>query len=414
MCNDLQQNDLGQTFACRKCDDCIKTRKADWVCRAMAETAMTHQTYGFTLTYRDDPLGGKPDGAKLFIYPHVQTFLKQLRESYFRQHQARGEIRFLCAGERGSKRDRVHWHMIIWAQRDFLDLGQWTDFVGRKTDGPRIDNKDALDHWSFWDHGTVDVIEPSQRGISYVVKYALKDQVNVVRSKGQKRLDHAERFSASHFMMSKKPAIGQSWIEAKLDSWRERLVVPTTLHLKVPNYSGYYWPRGKQRDALLAGLHDINELCNDQLGRDAAQWSALLDSVANSEKDWEGLIYGTQEPSTPRPEDVRWEQGNEIAATRAIRRRCGGIAPCAACYRGLSEEKQANARTWAASRSASIAKERPFTGLDSEGNWRTEKHVNPWCGLRVADPEVDSAFHIAGEAGGSFGGTPGVQAKAGQ
>src|SRR5690554_1488542 len=117
-------------FACRTCNECISARKNDWVARAMAEKAVSGETIAIELTYRNSLDGTLPDAAKAFKYRDVQLFLKRLRKAYTDEYRQAGEIRYIVVGERGSKRKRVHWHMVIFSDRPISTLGKWTDFVG--------------------------------------------------------------------------------------------------------------------------------------------------------------------------------------------------------------------------------------------------------------------------------------------
>lgn len=83
---------------CGKCRGCLRLRTNDWVRRAMLEFEAHDRTWFLTLTYR-----GKYEVG----YEAVQKFLKRLRKN------TGHKIRFLCATERGSKNDRLHYHLCI-------------------------------------------------------------------------------------------------------------------------------------------------------------------------------------------------------------------------------------------------------------------------------------------------------------
>lgn len=344
MCSNPQTGPEGEAFACRVCNDCLKTRKNDWVARCMAEKHSMGHALVITLTYRDDHEGVSPDGAKLFRYQHVQTFLKRLRNKYFDQYQARSEISYICAGERGSKKGRVHWHLVVFSSRPLVRLGFWQTLFGKVLpNGPRIGVKKAMDLWDLWEHGAVNVLEPDQKGMAYVLKYALKAQFSAHKSHGTMRAAKSENNAAGMFRMSKKPAIGDRFLAAKLVEWRSKFVVPVKPHIRVPGYSGFWWPKGRAREIFLTGLHGINQASNRINGRDCPQWAALLSSVSNSNSDWEALTYGRQEQE-PEPQGrSEREITRKEAAYQARQRtaetiqRCGGASACEACQRGFSE-----------------------------------------------------------------------------
>jgi hypothetical protein len=270
----------------------------------MAEKAYMKHAFLITLTYRNNENGTKPDGARTFVYRHVQLFLKRVRKAYNQKYDATGEISYIIAGERGSQKDRVHWHMVLFSKRPIDMLGEWTDhkqkpvtdWLGNIVNRPIIGKKKRC-HWSFWEHGHVNVLRPDRKGMAYVVKYCLKDSFNVVNSKGTAREGKAENHGASYFRMSKKPPIGQRYLRQKLESWAERGVVPPELEITIPDYRGGYWyPKGKLRDWLLGGVREINEAIKAATGKDAAGWRPLLASVWNDEKDADNLLYSEPEP----------------------------------------------------------------------------------------------------------------------
>lgn len=200
------QNINGNQFACGHCNNCIAARKNDWIARAMAEKATSANTYSLELTYRNDVDGNAPDGARVFTFRHVQEFLKRVRSDYYRAYRKRGELRYLVVGERGSKRDRVHWHMILFSKRPLARLGSWRCPNTGKYVKPLPMHERVL--WNFWPHGHVHFGDPDQRGIGYALKYILKDQFALSKAKGTMRESKAERYAASMFRMSKNQPSG--------------------------------------------------------------------------------------------------------------------------------------------------------------------------------------------------------------
>ncbi len=346
----------GQTFACRSCNDCLKSRKNDWIARCMAERAVSGEVTVLNLTYRPNKDGTEPDGSKAFKYSDVQKFLKLLRENYYSTYGKRNEIRYIIAGERGSKNDRVHWHMIIFSVRSIRCLGQWFDFYFREISGPRFNRR--MDHWSLWPHGHIVVDDGNQSSISYTLKYALKDQFNVVKSKGTAREASSENHGASMFRMSKYPPLGWTYLERLIEEWGALLVVPARLDVSIPDYSGFWWPKGKAREYLLESLHLINRKCIQEKGRPCPQWNTLLLSTVSNEKDWEILAYGPEEQQEELTEEekrcLQRQQNKSFSAylrlsTEAtegaqIKSVCGGIKPCRLCWNGASREERARYR----------------------------------------------------------------------
>lgn len=384
-------------FACRVCNECLSARKNDWVARAMAEKATSNEAVAIELTYRNNPDGTLPDAAKAFKYADVSAFLKALRQAYYRQYKARGEIRFIVAGERGSKKDRVHWHLILFADKPITALGQWSDFLFKKLDGPQISvmgRKARMIHWQYWPHGHVVVKEPDAAGMAYVLKYAMKDQFNVVRSKGTMRESKSENHGASYFRMSKYPPIGQRFLEERCDDMEARLVVPTSPVLAVPNYKGYWWPKGALRDQLLIRLHKINEARKAEYGRDCPQWRSLLASVESVNKDWELLHYGPQDIEIE--DETEWEFERRIGTPDAkIRDRCGGPSICRPCYRG-GGTASADYRAWHGELVYQyVTDSEAPKGYTFDRWYRAQRTINPFCGLKEC-PSRQRAFNARG------------------
>lgn len=397
-----------ETFACRTCNECIAARKNDWVARAMAEKYTSAETIGIELTYRNNPDGTLPDAARAFKYDDVKAFLKRLREAYFYEHNARSELRFICAGERGSKRGRVHWHMVLFADRPFSQLGQWSDFLFKELEGPQfseLGKKAKMLHWQFWPHGHVVVKRPTQGGMEYVLKYALKDQFNSVRSKGTMRFSKSEDNGASYFRMSKQPALGMRYLERQCDRWESKLAVPPTLHLNIPEYRGFWYPKLGLREYLRDRLYKINELCKVETGRDAPQWNTLLASVVDQEKDWEGLVYGPQEEEITDDwleavVNADRQKAAETAATRfrdnfgergKWRQRCGGSSPCRACWNGLDKEEKEAFRHWQAAQRAVFDATDLAEHVTFDRWFRDRGQRNPYCQGSLI-PENKEAF----------------------
>lgn len=92
------QKDTGRfPHLCRKCAYCLRQRQAQWVRRARQEYHSHERTWFVTLTYR---------GSTEKSYKEVQKWLKRLRLKA-------SSLRFMATEERGSKRSRKHWHVLL-------------------------------------------------------------------------------------------------------------------------------------------------------------------------------------------------------------------------------------------------------------------------------------------------------------
>lgn len=348
MCENPIQIDEQTSVSCRTCNQCIGARVNDWVDRAMAEKETMGNALVLALTYADqiDPETGekqRPLGAKVFDYSDVQKFIKRLRKAYLDYYGEIGEIKYLCCGERGSQHDRVHWHIVLFSKRPLGVLGEWLDAYKKPME---FRTGKSRCHWSLWgtngDYiGFVSVQEPDAKGMAYALKYCVKDQFNSYRSKMKGRESRSDLFGAGMFRMSKKPPIGQDFIDQRLAHWRALGVVPVSLNLKIKGTSGFWYPRGLLRERLTIGLHLIHEEIREKRGSDSPYWSTLLNSVSHSLEDTERLIYG--EIQTPQDDEFNLEHRQQqhkthqqVAISYEIRKRCGNVLPCEKCQAQLS------------------------------------------------------------------------------
>lgn len=331
----------------------------------MAEKSTSAFTYSLTLTYGSDTQN-KRDGAAAFRYSDVSAFLKRLRRAAtyaFEKAQAEAierntplndtrtpYVRFICAGELGSQKGRVHWHVILFSNTDLLSLGSFKNFQTKKPVTTReqkisVGKKPVRLEWSLWDHGLVTFQEPDQGGISYALKYVLKDQFNEVASRGTMREHKSEKYANGYFRMSKLPPIGALWLGQKLDRLHEARSCPTSLNLSLPEYRGYWFPTGVLREYALLRIYETNQTRISETGKPCPQFSTLLANYTPEQKEWEILSYG-EKAQTEEFDKDEFERSINLRArevlynqtTRETRRRCGGYLPCSDCLRGTTDE----------------------------------------------------------------------------
>lgn len=126
-----------QAVRCRKCDGCMKMREAQWAFRAQIEFLLAERTWWLTLTYR---------GTIEPNYEHVKGFFKRIRK-------AGHEIRYVISEERGTEKERLHWHILI----------HCSDTLKRR----QIER--------CWDHGFVNARLARHAGLGrYLAKYLAK------------------------------------------------------------------------------------------------------------------------------------------------------------------------------------------------------------------------------------------------
>ena len=182
MCTNKIQISPGVSVVCKKCDECRDQKLLYWTGRCIAESKVSRAAWGLTLTYG----GGDTPEAYQLRYDDVQKFFKRLRADGY-------EFSYIVVGEKGSRRGRAHWHMIIF----------W------HTEPPAypepLPDRRVLD-WKYWKAGHV-VIDAAHAGdgnhmmrlVRYVWKYMTDDGK-------QGHENEQARFS-------KKPPIGARYLE---------------------------------------------------------------------------------------------------------------------------------------------------------------------------------------------------------
>jgi hypothetical protein len=231
----------------------------------------------------------------------------------------------------------------------------------------------------------VTIQEPDQGGIAYALIYALKDQFNVVKSKGTMRQSKAENYSSGYFRMSKKPPIGANWLDQKLDRLYKNNSVVTSLKLNIDSYTGYWYPSRTMRMKLLRALHLINELSNEHHGQNCPQWSTLLSTVDPESNDYEVLTNGETQTEVFNEDEFNkyrilankeYDQHRDFQRTR---QRCGGISPCETCLYSLPQAEFDELQK-------SITKQAQSGNTNTfELDYALKKHqlkCNPYCQLK--------------------------------
>lgn len=389
MCTSPSTKD-GNTFACRRCNQCVAARRSDWVSRAMAEKTLHQYTLAITLTYGDETQHQR-DGAAMFQYEDIRLLLARIRR-HIKYHTGESEsIRYLCAGEQGDRKRRCHWHMVVFTNTDLTTIGEWLAPWGVVTKQSEIisGNRPMRRRWSLWPHGFVVVQEPDVSGIKYAISYALKDQFATDKSMGTSRQSTSENLATGMFRMSKKPPIGWPYAQQYIDRLGEANSIPPKLTIPIPDYKYYWFPRGTVRRLLLEGIRDANQKIIERTGRNAAQWTTLLHNCADNESDMEVLL---DEPEDENEESAETAIRKRAAEThheqkrRETIRRCGSTAPCTACLRSLSEQQlqAAGVELFEIESGQSgyrYAGEATNESLRKAQRDASRKGINPFCGL---------------------------------
>lgn len=207
MCIAPSRLDDGTEVACRNCWQCRRNRVNDLVGRCIAESRYSKATYAVTLTYAERA----GVNAVTLVYKDVQDLMKRLRKRY--------NVRYICAGEYGTKKGRAHWHIILFF----------------KDEDPKIERDVRVD-WRYWDKGFSYFQQPDWKGFQYVLKYVLKDQDTDSHD--------------SHLAMSKKPPLGHEWFMDLAETHVEQAVIPRSYKYKI---SGIRKDNGQEKVFMMQG-----------------------------------------------------------------------------------------------------------------------------------------------------------------
>lgn len=215
----IEQNYVdGRFVSCRNCWQCREDRVNQLVGRCIAEKQYSDRTFAVTLTYGVDG----PNSATL-VLKDFQDFMKRLRVDGYR-------VRYLVAGEYGTKKGRAHWHAVLFFKGKIPPLGDPSN--------PKSIQMEKRFNWQYWDHGFVyfqDLTRNAVRGIRYAMKYALKD----VDSRG----------SANKMSLSKKPILGDQFVTELAWRYVRAGLEPKDLSYQVHDGENRtYWLSGKAQE----------------------------------------------------------------------------------------------------------------------------------------------------------------------
>lgn len=208
----------GSQVACRQCWQCIENKVNDYVGRNIAENLTATYTHYVTLTYGRVQNEEHHARSLLLTYSDVQKLLKLLRFYGF-------EVRYLVAGEFGSKNGRAHWHIILHWQ-GALPAGiklndpffMWARLDPETGEQARDVNGDPA---FFWPHGFAHFQEATHEAVRYCCKYIQKDLKD---DKAQAELHY-----------SLKPPLGFKYFCELAERHVANKLAPQTLFYSFPN-----------------------------------------------------------------------------------------------------------------------------------------------------------------------------------
>ena len=315
------------TFACRTCNQCIAARRSGWIDRGMAERACHTHSLCVTLTYNTETEENR-DARSMFQYADVMAFSGRAARPPTGQKEKSGTLSPTCASSaQASKASGATTIAIgIWfciptstfaasanlrgssaAQRVVTYPEDRKHMMSNRKDKRRLD-------WSLWavdkkPKGFVSLGEADLAGMHYVLSYCLKDQFASEKAEGTMREAKSEAFATGLFRMSKRPAIGEEYLVRKMEDLLAKGAVLPSLMIPVPDVDYKWWPTGSMREKALWHLSAINRRIKWATGADAPQWSSLLASVSENEKELE--ILDGQETEKSR---IEREKGAALVA----------------------------------------------------------------------------------------------------
>lgn len=206
---------LGWMLPCRKCLPCRLNTAREKALRAWHHSQLFDNNIFLTLTYDDEHL----ESPRL-IYPHFQTFMKDLRNHLGNDPNHR--ISCMVTGEYGDKKQRPHWHALIFNYEPSDPKHKYTSELGH-----RVFNSATLRE--LWPRGESEFGALTIDSANYVARYAAKKLTH-----GN---DQDHDFHPIH-KTSSKNAIGKPWIE---QHWKQTFdlgycYLPNGQKTSIPRY----------------------------------------------------------------------------------------------------------------------------------------------------------------------------------
>lgn len=171
------QGDRYIPVPCGKCPECLKRRTASWTHRLEKESLLWEKTFFLTFTYSNDHLPLSGNNLPTLDPSHVTLWLKRVRKL------SGAKLRYYYCGEYGTKFERPHYHMILFADH-------------------YVTEKMITDQWYY---GQVHFGKVEGASIRYTVQYMDKGQWRPSHQRDD-RVPEFSRMSngiGSHFLSEK-------------------------------------------------------------------------------------------------------------------------------------------------------------------------------------------------------------------
>lgn len=151
---------------CGKCSECLNQRSKMYALRCLMEAREHSEVCSLILTYDNDHLGDN-----VLNYDHVRTFFKRLRR-YVEYRYGKTGLKFFVVGEHGEKRDRMHWHMMVFGWKPDKDRERFVGYFGGKNNTET--RYKSLKLQKLWEQGYVDVTDFDDTHAFYIARYCQK------------------------------------------------------------------------------------------------------------------------------------------------------------------------------------------------------------------------------------------------
>lgn len=209
---------------CGKCPGCMKRRTSGWSFRLVKEGERSETALFVTLTYDSKYVPITKKGFMSLNKADVQKFMKRLRKLSERN------LKYYACGEYGSKRDRPHYHLIIF-----------------NADPEKVEKAWSLENKSL---GQIYIGTVNEASIGYTLKYMSKPGT-IPRHRND---DRQKEFS----LMSK--GLGSNYLSEKMIFWHKsdlinRVYVPIIEGKKIAMPRYYKDKIYNQMDKILITNH---------------------------------------------------------------------------------------------------------------------------------------------------------------
>lgn len=201
---------------CGRCIACRLNYAKDWATRCMLEAKQYQHNEFLTLTYDPEhlPMKKKIDYKtgeviinESLVKKDLQDFWKRLRKKY-------PGIRYFACGEYGEKKDRPHYHAIIFN----FEVKDKEKLKGHfNSEYPKFTSKEIL---KIWGKGRISLDEVNYNTCEYVARYIMKKQ------KGRGAEDfYEEKNKVPEFtIMSRKPGIARDFYESIKGNYENQVI----------------------------------------------------------------------------------------------------------------------------------------------------------------------------------------------